>query len=278
MIEANKTLVRRYIEEFVNTGDLNKAEEFIAPGFVHLTAGFKGVEGYRKHVASLHSTFPDFNMEIQTMIGETDVVAFFSIWRGTHKGSFVGVAPTGKKFEFRSAAFRRVRDGKIVEAWGAGDQLAWFQQLGIIPSPAESSAVNKEIVRRFFDEMVTGARLELVDELVDPGFVRHVWAFGKPVDGHGGDYMKRAITNLHEVFEGFHERVQQVVAEGDLVACRVDWGGRHRGEIWGVAPTGREVNTESYRILRIKNGKAVEMWSLGDNYGQLLQLGVLPPR
>ena len=59
-----------------------------------------------------------------------DLVAYQTTWRGTHSGPWRGIAPTGKRVQWRATAFRRVVDGKVVEGWGTYDWLAVLEQLG----------------------------------------------------------------------------------------------------------------------------------------------------
>jgi len=90
------------------------------------------------------------------------------------------------------------------------------------------------------------------------------------------DYIRQAVDRLHGAWGGFYEKVEQIVAEGDMVAVRVSLGGLHQGEFRGVPPTGKRAEYDAYRIMRIEDGKIIEMWSLGDDYGMLLQLGAIP--
>jgi predicted ester cyclase len=69
---------------------------------------------------------------------------------------------------------------------------------------------------------------------------------------------------------------KDLVAEGDKVTMRYDWRGTHRGELMGIAPTGKQVRTSGISILRIANSKIVEQWDNFDNLGMLQQLGVIP--
>ena len=71
----------------------------------------------------------------QDLIGDGDLVAYHTIWRGTHLGEFRGIPPTGKRVEWKVTAFRRVRDGKVVEGWGSYEWLSVVEQLGATITP-----------------------------------------------------------------------------------------------------------------------------------------------
>ena len=101
-----------------------------------------------------------------------------------------------------------------------------------------SIEVNKAIVQRFFHELATEGKLELTEDLVHPNFVRHQRRMGQALEHHGQDYIRQAVDRLHGAWGGFYEKVEQIVAEGDMVAFRVSMGGLHQGEFRGVPPAG----------------------------------------
>jgi predicted ester cyclase len=70
--------------------------------------------------------------------------------------------------------------------------------------------------------------------------------------------------------------MDQVLAEGDLVAARQTWAGTHDGDFMGVAPTGRHVEFTSTAVLRVEHGLIAEAWDQVDSLGLLTQLGALP--
>ena len=138
--EEMKALVRRYIEEAVNKGNLAILDEVMSPDFRNpiapsAAAPGSAVERYKQSVAGTRATFPDVEVTFDYMIAEGDLVAYQCTWRGTHRGAFRGIAPTGKRVEWRATAFRRVVDGKVVEGWGTYDWLGVLEQLGATVTP-----------------------------------------------------------------------------------------------------------------------------------------------
>jgi predicted ester cyclase len=69
-----------------------------------------------------------------------------------------------------------------------------------------------------------------------------------------------------------------LVAEEDKVVGRFKCSGTHRGEMMGIAPTGRRMEVDEVYFLRVENGKFVEFWGLEDNLTRMRHLGLLPPR
>lgn len=144
--EENKALVRYWIDEALNKGNLAVVDEFIPPGYVghnpnHPLAGQPlGPEEVKEHVVTmLRTAFPDLHQSIEDLIAEGDKVVVRSTFRGTHQGLFAGRAPTGKRFEMTSIEIFRLADGKIAEHWINVDMLGMMQQLGALPAPAQAS-------------------------------------------------------------------------------------------------------------------------------------------
>ncbi len=130
-VEANKALVRKYIELW-DTGNLALADEVLAPDFVdHLHPELApGPESVKQEVAIFRAAFPDANITVEQVIGEGDTVAFRFVLRGTHAGSFAGLPPTGKEVVMTGMDFVRIADGKVVELWSSQDTLSFLLQLG----------------------------------------------------------------------------------------------------------------------------------------------------
>ena len=75
---------------------------------------------------------------MEDIAAEGDTVAARVAFRGTHRGEFQGIAPTGKEVAFSSMEFNRVVDGKVEEHWVELDLLGLMQQLGAIPEPGHA--------------------------------------------------------------------------------------------------------------------------------------------
>lgn len=137
--EQNKALARQMIEEIFNRGDLSRVDEFLAPDFVEreeLPPGVPpGREGVKQLTAMLRSAFPDFKATIDDLVAEGDKVVILQTWRGTHRGEFMGIPPTGRSVSFQVIDTMRIAGGKIVEHWGLMDSMGLMQQLGAIPAP-----------------------------------------------------------------------------------------------------------------------------------------------
>jgi steroid delta-isomerase-like uncharacterized protein len=132
-IEENKELVRR-IFDLYNQGDLEAVYKLIAPiAVMHASTADISMEQNKKIDAEFFPAFPDIVADIKVMVAEGDKVAFQVTWSGTHKGEFMGVAPTGNKVEMTNTDIFRIAAGKVAEGWATFDMPSLMQQIGVVP-------------------------------------------------------------------------------------------------------------------------------------------------
>jgi steroid delta-isomerase-like uncharacterized protein len=133
-IEDNKVVVRRFIDALFTEGDLGATDEYLSDDFVNHDPPIglpPDAEGMRTAGAMFRAAFPDWHSDLQSLIGEGDIVVERFTASGTHRGELMGVAASGKTVELRGINIFRVRDGRISERWGRLDELGLFQQLGL---------------------------------------------------------------------------------------------------------------------------------------------------
>jgi predicted ester cyclase len=133
-IDANKRLICRFIDEVINTGNLDALSVFVADQIIDHNAGPEhppGIEGYKQHLRGVHSTFPDFQLTIEAQIAEGDLVVTRVIGRGTHQGAWLGIRPRGTAVVVTGINIDRLADGKIVEHWGEANTVGMLSQLGM---------------------------------------------------------------------------------------------------------------------------------------------------
>ena len=122
--------------EAINTGKLEMIREVVADNVVdHDPADIQGdgAQGFIDFFTMMKNAFPDFGAEVEHMVTDEDNVSFAYTVSGTHKGEFMGVSPTGKKFSVRGMQIGRFEDGKLVERWGSTDELGILKQIGVKP-------------------------------------------------------------------------------------------------------------------------------------------------
>jgi predicted ester cyclase len=121
--DTNKLLVRRFYEEVVNTGDVNRLAEFVSPD---------QIEGMKEHVLGVSETYPDLHLTVEQQIAEGEWVVTCVTARGTHQGVWLGMRPTGKRVAMTGVNVDRVIDGRIVEHGGAANLLEPLLEIGAI--------------------------------------------------------------------------------------------------------------------------------------------------
>ena len=130
--EAAKAVVRRNTEEVQGAGDFELFEELFADNFIdhtpqpNMTPDKPGVRGLYQR---LREAFPDFRAVIHWQTAEGEIVTTFKTYHGTHRGTFLGIAPTGRKIQFETVDAMCVREGKITEHWGVANLYSLMQQL-----------------------------------------------------------------------------------------------------------------------------------------------------
>jgi predicted ester cyclase len=131
---------------------------------------------------------------------------------------------------------------------------------------------NKQTTRRLLEELFEKGNLEAADDLIHPQFVNHEAPPGNP-QGHEG--LRETVAWLRELWGPMRFEVEDEICEGDKVVARVTMHGRHVGEFLGKEPTGKEFATKQIHIWRLEDGRVIEHWSVRDDLGQALQLGLL---
>ena len=133
--DQNKLVVRRYIEEVVNTGNVDRIAEFISAEYVEAYRGVRspvGLGGAREHVLGVRQTYPDLHLTIDRQIAEGEWVVTQVTAKGTHMGSWLGMRPTGKAVEIAAVNVDRVVGGRIVEHGGAANSLEALLEIGAV--------------------------------------------------------------------------------------------------------------------------------------------------
>jgi steroid delta-isomerase-like uncharacterized protein len=126
---------------------------------------------------------------------------------------------------------------------------------------------NKALVRRFIEEVFEQGRLEAVDELCAVDFIGHTWG---NADREG---LKAAMARVAQGLADAKFNIEDVIAEGDLVAVRLAASARHVGNFMGMPASGRSYEIGEIHIFRVRDGKVSEHWHQFDTAGLMKQLG-----
>ena len=128
-IEANKALIRRFVDQVRNGGNLDAIAELAVPN---------KVDELRRSAVLLTNAFSDYEVWIDELIAEGDRVVMRATQRGIHTGFWFGLPPTGKRVEWTVIRIFRIADGRIADTWFASDQPGLLRQIGavVVPGPA----------------------------------------------------------------------------------------------------------------------------------------------
>ena len=127
---------------------------------------------------------------------------------------------------------------------------------------------NKALFRRTYEELLNRGDLSVADELVSPDFINHE---APPSRDRGPESMRGLATMLRTAFPDLRFTIEELVAEGEVVAGRLTMSGTHEGPLMGMPPTGRSVRQNHMHFVRFRDGKAVETnflyWVTADSVG-----------
>jgi len=131
----------------------------------------------------------------------------------------------------------------------------------------------KQIVKQLFEEAWKG-NLDVIDEYVAPGYIGHDPSEPDAIRGPGG--LRAFVQKYLTAFPDGQITVDDQILEGDKVATRWTGRGTQKGEIAGIAPTGKQITITGLTISRIEGDLVIEEWTTWDALGMLIQLGAIP--
>lgn len=137
-----------------------------------------------------------------------------------------------------------------------------------------STEENKAIVRRFYQAFEANDEAAM-KEVLAPDLVAYTHGAPGP---QTREAMLQGISMWNATFSETHFAIEEQIAEGDKVASRVTMRSIHdRGDFQGLSPTGKQIESISVTIERVKDGKIVERRVVSDWLALMQQLGLVPP-
>lgn len=137
------------------------------------------------------------------------------------------------------------------------------------------SEENKQLIKRWFEEVWNKGRADAIDEMIDEDCVIHGLgnATGQPVTGPSE--FRSFHSTFREAFPDITVSVEDTVAEGDMVAARCSVYGKHAGDSLGFAASQAPVEFTGITIVRVKDGRIVEAWNNFDFMRMYQQIGAI---
>jgi steroid delta-isomerase-like uncharacterized protein len=133
VIEQNKAVYRRFIQEVFNEGRLDMLEQLLSPSYIYQDAPPgtpPNAEGIKQVVANARTAFPNLKVVIGDLVGEGDKVCARLTTSGTHKGVFFDIPPTGKTISMKGMTMIHFVDGRMAASWVLNDVMGLMNQLG----------------------------------------------------------------------------------------------------------------------------------------------------
>ena len=288
--EKNKAIARRYYDEIMNQGKLEVIDELMSPDFLFTIPThpdpYHGPDGFKNLVTMLRGAFPDVHLSVEHLLAEGDTVVGHWKGSGTHTGgplhTVMGdIPPSGKHFVIDGMSWLRIVDGKIVESLANEDTLGLLMQICVIPAPASAAPElsrdeKMTLATRYFDELMSQGKLEVIDEIIHPNFAFHIPTLPEPVRGREG--MHGFVTGLRTGFPDIKFSIQEgrLIVDGDKVAARWTITGTHQGPFLGASPSGNSIKDQGVDIFRIQDGQIIEIFVNENDLGLMQQMGVIP--
>jgi len=135
--QENIAVLGRFIEEVINQGNLDAADEIVEENFVELDplpGQRQGREGLKEVIGMMRAGFPDIHWVADETIAAGEKVVTRFTWTGTHHGAFLGIPPTGRKVTVKGVVIDRLFGGKMADSRIMMDTLGMMQQLGVVPT------------------------------------------------------------------------------------------------------------------------------------------------
>jgi predicted ester cyclase len=153
-------------------------------------------------------------------------------------------------------------------------EKVWSGQIDPEPDQAQLES-NRQLMRRIFEEIWNNGNFDLVNEAFTSDLVDTTAAPGLPPGRQG--YIAH-VSMLRSAFPDFHVSLEQIVAEDNRLAARLACRGTHKGNLFGIAPTGKAVTIGGMVFAHVKNDKIFERWAIFDIPGLMQQIGPAPQR
>jgi predicted ester cyclase len=133
--EQNKAVIRRFYGELWNLWRLEVANEVMSSGVRFqgsLGSIHEGRDDFKRYVEEVRAAFPDWHNQVEEILAVDDRVVTRMTWSGTHRGALGDIEPTDAHVEYAGAAFFRLKEGLIEEAWVVGDTQELWRALGVL--------------------------------------------------------------------------------------------------------------------------------------------------
>lgn len=127
---------------------------------------------------------------------------------------------------------------------------------------------NQEIIR-LYGEMYESGDLSIADTIIAEDFIDH----SQPELPRGPVGVRQMLQRTRMAFTDMRVTRTHILFDGEMAAFRYTISAVHSGPLSGIVPSGKRITIEGMDLIRIAQGKMVELWSCQDTLGMLLQMG-----
>lgn len=136
----NAALVRQFIEQVLNDGEIDQAGRYVWEDVVEevpFPGQGPGLKGLQDVLKGMKAAFPNIHWSIEEQMSDGDRVMTRFVWTGTHRGPFLGIPPTGRPVSVWGIVIDRIVDGRIKQTRIIMDALGMMAQMGALPPPGK---------------------------------------------------------------------------------------------------------------------------------------------
>ncbi|AHG02021.1 hypothetical protein HALLA_01595 (plasmid) [Halostagnicola larsenii XH-48] len=134
---------------------------------------------------------------------------------------------------------------------------------------------NRQVIERLYEDVWNGKNPNTAEELVHDAYVIHDRELADKLQGP--ELYNALASSTRELFSDLTFTIEDVVAADDEVALRWTMVGTHDGPLFGVEPTGEQVELTAIEINRFEDGQLIETWTQSDQLGLMEQVGAVQP-
>ncbi|HXY25802.1 MAG TPA: ester cyclase [Candidatus Acidoferrum sp.] len=137
------------------------------------------------------------------------------------------------------------------------------------------SSDNLNIIRRLYEDVWNGRKLEALGQIVSPSHALHGPNFsGSSI---GPEAYKHQVAQFVRAFPDLRWTIEETISENDKVVVLWTFTGTHKGEYRGIAATNKKVSVDGITVHHITDGKIMDSYANWDTWGLMQQFGLVSP-
>jgi steroid delta-isomerase-like uncharacterized protein len=259
---GHRDQVIKYLDEVWSKGNLAYIDQLMDPQierFGHVAEGNTfGIADYKSLVTKVRSAFTDYNFTLIDVMGTGNKATFKWQLRGNYVGADRKLSP-GRTVDLMGKTAWLFKGDKVVREVVEMDSDEYHRQIAM--AAPYSEVASRALMLSYLYEVVRQGDVSAVDELVADSHVLHT---ANNRDLVGKDALRAHVLELREAFPDLSVKIHDIIADGNIVSARWILSGTQRGEWNGVPATNRRIDATGLTMMRVKDDKIQETWSVLD--------------